>query len=176
MTRDLPVGPGDRGDATPLAVRPFRAGTDEEGVLLVNNRAFAWHPDQAGWDRGRLRAALDQDWVDLDGFLVHDGPDGRIDGFCWTRVHPPTPDRPATGEIFVIAADPDRHGTGLGRALVLAGLDHLAGLGLGEVMLYVESDNAPAIGLYRKLGFVTDHRDAGYAPRSGADGAEAPGQ
>lgn len=164
MDRSLPLEDEARGTTPPLAVRPFRPGADDDGFLRVNNRAFAWHPDQSGWDRERLDAALAEPWVDLDGFLVHDDDAGEVDGFCWTRVHPAAGDRPAMGEIFVIAADPDRHGTGLGRALVIAGMDHLAARGLDRVMLYVESDNAPAIALYRRLGYRTDHRDAGYAP------------
>lgn len=165
MRRPLPVGDGERG-AAPLAVRPFRPGQDDDAWLRVNNAAFAWHPDQGGWDRARLDARLAEDWVDLEGFLVHDGDDGVVDGFCWTRVHPATDDDPALGEIFVIAAHPDRHGTGLGRALTIAGLDHLAAAGLTEALLYTEADNAPAVALYERLGFHVHHRDAGYAPRS----------
>jgi mycothiol synthase len=164
MRRPLPVDDAARSGATPLATRTFRPDSDGDGWLRVNNAAFAWHPDQGGWDADRLAARLSEDWVALDGFLVHDGPDGTIDGFCWTRVHPATDDDPARGEIFVIAAHPDRHGTGLGRALTLAGLDHLAALGLTEAILFSEADNGPAIALYERLGFRIHHRDAGYGP------------
>ena len=42
----------------------------------------------------------------------------------------------------MIAADPDTHGTGLGRALTVAGLDHLAAAGPAtSALLYVEADN-----------------------------------
>lgn len=158
--------PDLRGDSPPLVTRPFRPGLDDEGWLAVNNRAFVWHPEQGGWDRDRLAARLSERWVDLDGFLVHEDDAGRVDGFCWTKVHPARADRgeEAIGEIFVVAADPSRHGTGLGRALVLAGLDHLAALGLATAMLYVESDNEPALRLYGRLGFVVHHDDALYAP------------
>ncbi|MFZ4518830.1 MAG: GNAT family N-acetyltransferase [Microthrixaceae bacterium] len=164
----LPAGGIDeRRAGAGLAVRPLRRGHDEAGVVRVNNRAFRWHPDQAGWTVERLAAVLDEEWVDLEGVLVHDGPDGAIDGFCWTRVHPATATEPARGEIFLIAADPDRHGTGLGRALVLAGLDHLAGAGVQIALLYVESDNEPAQRLYRRLGFARHHSDGGYAQSPG---------
>ena len=73
-------------------------------------------------------------------------------GFCWTKIH--RDEQPPAGEIYVIAVDPDVAGTGLGRAMTLAGLDWLHGVaGLRRGMLYVDADNAPAVGLYRKLGF-----------------------
>jgi mycothiol synthase len=150
-------------DADPAPVRPFRPGPDDDDWLRVNNRAFHWHPEQGGWDRTRLRSVLGEPWVDLKGFLVHDGPDGRLDGFCWTKVHGATDADPPLGEIYVIASDPAAHGSGLGRGLVVAGLRHLSGRGLGTAMLWVEADNIAARRLYDRLGFAVHHEDAAYA-------------
>lgn len=146
MRRSLPLE-----GTTGLEVRPFDPAADVEAWLDVNNRAFGWHPEQGRWTAERLSAALAEPWVDLDGFLVHER-DGRLAGFCWTKVHADA--HPPLGEIFVIAADPELHGQGLGRALTLAGLAHLAAAGLGTAMLYVEASNRPARGLYRDLGFT----------------------
>jgi mycothiol synthase len=171
MRRALPLPEELRATGPSIRVRAWRED-DAEQFLEVNNRAFSWHPEQGGWDRDRLASELDRDWFDPSGFLVHEGDDGRIDGFCWTKVHPrlddgdPEGPRPPAGEIYVIAADPATHGTGLGRALTVAGLDHLAGAGLELGMLYVEADNEPAVRLYRRLGFEVHHSDAGYAPRA----------
>lgn len=164
MRCGLPLGHDVVAPTTTIRTRPFTPGADEDAWLHVNNRAFAWHPDQGGWDRARLTARLAEPWVDLDGFLVHDGRDGRLDGFCWTREHPAADDgsEPAMGEIFVIAADPSTSGTGLGRSLTVAGLDHLHARGLDMAMLYVEAVNTPAVRLYERLGFVVHHSDAAY--------------
>ena len=62
----------------------------------------------------------------------------------------------------MIAVDPDFVGRGLGRALTVAGLEHLAGRGLTVGMLYVEADNAPAVGLYESLGFTVHHTDTAF--------------
>ena len=54
---ELPLAPGTRRDVPPLDVRPFRPGADEAVWLEVNNRAFADHPEQGGWDLEALQAA-----------------------------------------------------------------------------------------------------------------------
>jgi mycothiol synthase len=155
MRRSLPVPPGDRGPSgAPVPLRAFRPGVDDDAWLAVNNRAFAWHPEQSGWTGAELAERMTEPWFRADGFLVHDGPAGAIDGFCWTKIH--ADHDPPLGEIYVIGVDPDAHGRGLGRALTLGGLDWLADHGLTIGMLYVEADNDAAVGLYRDLGF-TEH-------------------
>jgi len=144
-------------DPAPIELRAFRPRSDDEAFLAVNNRAFAWHPDQSNWTSEQLRRAEAEPWFDADGFLLHER-DGRLAGFCWTKVHSVTADDPALGEIYVIAVDPDFHGLGLGRALTLAGLRHLSEQGLTHGMLHVESTNEVALALYADLGFVLHSR------------------
>ncbi len=168
----LPLARRRRGQATPITTRPFEVGRDESDWLVVNNRAFAWHPDQAARTLADVAALEAEPWFRPDGFLLHHGPEGELDGFCWTKIHDHR--QPPLGEIYVIGVDPDRHGQGLGRALVLAGLDWLAAQGLTMGMLYVEADNQPARHLYASLGFVEHHahrwwrRQLGPQRRSGA--------
>ncbi len=163
MRRPLPL-PADLVDGTRrIDVRPF-TDDDIEQFLAVNNRAFSWHPDQGGWTAAQVHERQREPWFSAEGFLLHDGDDGVVDGFCWTKVHPATEDDPVLGEIYVIAADPSTSGTGLGRALTVAGLEHLSGLGIDTGMLYVEADNDAAVSLYERLGFEVHHSDAAYAP------------
>ena len=148
--------------ALPLAVdgpipetRAFDPAHDAAAFLELNNRAFYWHPDQSDWTHDDLANRMAEPWFDAEGFRLLEG-DGKLIGFCWTKVHPPTDEDPALGEIYVIAVDPDAHGRGHGRGLTRAGLDHLATRGLRVGMLHVEHDNASAMALYTGLGF-TEH-------------------
>lgn len=145
----------------PLPVEPsgietsaFDPDTDAQAFIEVNNRAFAWHPEQAGMTTERLAAAMAEPWFDADGFRLHH-IGGRLAGFCWTKIHPARPEagEPVLGEIYVIAVDPDFHGRGLGGPMTRAGLDWLAGRGITTAMLFVESDNHPAIATYERIGF-----------------------
>ena len=142
-----------------LDTRPFVPGRDDEAWLEVNNRAFLWHPEQGGWDLATFQARQREPWFDPGGFLLHER-DGRLAGFCWTKIH--DDHDPRLGEIYVIAVDPDFQGLGLGRALVLAGLDSLAKRGTPIGMLYVDAANAGAVELYKALGFEVDHLDRAY--------------
>mgnify|MGYP006273053803 CR=1 FL=1 len=154
MRRPLPLH-----EHSTLTTRSFVPGVDEAAWLYVNNRAFANHPEQGGWDEATLRAREQEDWFDPAGFRLHER-DGRLAAFCWTKVH--RDQDPVLGEIYVIAVDPDFHGLGLGRAMTVAGLEHLAATGVSVGMLFVDADNTAAVTLYRGLGFEVYRTDRAY--------------
>ncbi|MDQ0922540.1 mycothiol synthase [Pseudarthrobacter sp. W1I19] len=150
-----------------VRIRAFVPGQDEEAWLAANRAAFAHHPEQGSLTRADLDARMAESWFDPAGFLLAVGRDGRLLGYHWTKVHPRHGTHPAVGEIYVVGVTPEAQGSGLGKALTVAGIKHLQSLGLHAVMLYVDADNAPAVALYRRLGFTRWDMDVMYGPAAG---------
>lgn len=149
-----------------LRLRTFVPGQDEQALVAVNARAFAWHPEQAALTVADVLAEQEQDWFDPAGFFLAEDSDGELAGFHWTKIHPANPYRfggEPVGEVYVLGVDPDAQGGGLGKALTVAGLRYLVSRGLRQVILYVEGDNTAAVAVYRKLGFEIHETDVQYA-------------
>jgi mycothiol synthase len=162
MRRALPV---DLQVALPdgMRLRHFEPRRDEQAWLDLNNRAFAHHPEQGAWDMATVKRRMSEPWFDPRDLLLAEDSDG-LAGSNWTKLDH---DR-HTGEIYVIAVDPSRHGSGLGKALTLAGLHHMAERGMKEGTLYVDAANESALAMYRKIGFKDDHLDRAYVADIGS--------
>jgi mycothiol synthase len=154
---DLPVVPDG------LAVQTYPGPDADDELLRVNNAAFAWHPEQGGWTGRELDERRAEPWFDAAGlFMSYEGD--RLLGFHWTKIHPASETAPELGEVYIVGVDPAAQGRGLGAALTLVGLHHLAEkLGPdGVVVLYVEADNTAAVNTYRRLGFEVHNADVAY--------------
>ncbi|MFE1394975.1 mycothiol synthase [Nocardiopsis alba] len=150
-----------------VRIRPFVVGQDEHAWLTANSRAFADHPEQGSLTLDDLLQREVEDWFDPRGFFVAATESGTIAAYHWTKTHADgagLSDDETVGEVYVVGVDPDWQGTGLGRALTLAGLRHLRDSGLPWVHLYVDGDNRAAVRLYESLGFSMWDTDVMYAP------------
>lgn len=155
---------------TGVKLRTFMPGHDDRKWLAANAAAFAHHPEQGSMTLADLQARMDEDWFDPDGFFLAVGMDDEIRGFHWTKVHPAsadaTGDHASIGEVYVVGVVPTAQGTGLGKALTIAGINHLLTLDVHGVMLYVDADNKSAVALYEKLGFTRWDVDVMYARKA----------
>ncbi|WP_241982790.1 mycothiol synthase [Cryobacterium sp. TMT1-2-1] len=152
LTREIPV------ETAPAAhsgarISAFRPGVDDEEWVALNALVFASHPEQGSLTLADLAARQTEPWFDPGDFLLaRDEATGALIGYTWLKIEPGSP----SGEIYVVGVHPDAAGRGLGRALLLAGMERLRDRGCTSVTLYVEAHNTPAVNLYRSLGF-TDH-------------------
>lgn len=143
LSTPLPDAPVPEG----ITLRNFVPGKDEDAWLEVNRRAFGHHPEQGSWTRADIEDRERASWFDPAGFFLA-VEDGRLRGFHWTKTHDET-----TGEIYVLAVDPEAQGRRLGPALAVVGLQYLRERGRTEAILYVEESEGGPVRLYERLGF-----------------------
>lgn len=149
MTRPLSnVTPDD----APVEISPFQPD-DADAIVAINAQAFAHHPEQGKLTRAEFDDLRSQPWFSPDGLLVaRDG--GAPVGFHWTKRH-----GDGLGEVYVIAVAPGHEGKGTGRALLAAGLQHLADVGDHTAELYVEAAEERVVRMYEAAGFSIAARD-----------------
>lgn len=145
-----------------VRIRAFAVGTDEAAVVDVLREAYEGTPD-GGWDRARFDRRRAYDWFDPDDLLVAEDQDG-VAGLHWTKRR-----GDGTGEVYNLAVADRARGTGLGRALLRAGLAHLARRGCDDVILWVDHANTPAVELYRSEGFSERWVDVAFRRDLGRD-------
>ena len=144
------------------AIRTFVPGDDDAAWLRLNATTFADHPEQGQLTQDDLTARKAEAWFDPAGFFIAEDADGTPVGFHWTK----TPVGSASGEVYAVGVHPDTQGTGLGKALTLHGMNHLAGSGLEKIVLYVDDENRPAVNLYTSLGFGVENTDVMFSSNS----------
>jgi mycothiol synthase len=154
-------------------LRTFRPGRDDQEWLGLNARAFAKHPEQGAWRRHDLELREHEPWFDPAGFFIAERK-GVMTGFHWTKVPGPADADQDLGEVYIVGVDPGERGTGLGRALTLAGLGYLRDRGLAEATLYADEDNVPAIRMYTGLGFTRWSTDVMYRQRAVSGHGDTP--
>lgn len=154
----MPLDPVASAVPRPAGISVFRPGEDEADWIELNARVFATHPEQGRLTVEDLAARQAEPWFDADDFLLARDENGRIIGYNWLKVDGDH------GEIYVLGVG--EPGRGLGRSLMLAGLDRLRERGVTTASLYVEGDNEAAVHLYRSLGFTDYAVDVQYRRRA----------
>jgi len=144
-------------DASDLSRRMNESWFDPEGFLVA-------HLDRPGKPEDGSMVGFH--WTKVHGSGDHSADDHVDDGFPHGHrtagQHPHSHAHEPIGEVYVVGVDPNWRGTGLGRALTVAGLHHLRNKGLSATMLYVDAANIRAIRLYESLGFSRWDTDVQY--------------
>jgi ribosomal protein S18 acetylase RimI-like enzyme len=108
--------------------------------LSIEERSAQW--DQALGREPRPRSAR----------LVAEDDQGTVTGFIVAGPADRDPDA-AEGEVYALNVEPSAWGQGAGRALLIAGMDHLRAAGFAEAVLWVHPDNERARRFYEAAGW-----------------------
>jgi mycothiol synthase len=154
-----------------IIIRSFLPGLDSNDWLLLNNKVFKDHPEQSDWQLSDLNHRISEEWFDEKGFFIAT-LNNKIIGSTWIKIHGAltldhgnSHDHPAIGEIYVTAVDPNYAGKGLGKSLIISGLNFMKLNNLRYARLYVDSTNKKALKLYYNLNFRVIGNDSVYRLR-----------
>ena len=119
--------------------RPFHPA-DFDAILALNQRSFAWHPEQGRWSPQDLEAVISADRFDPEDLMVYEH-EGRIVAF----FHAWLADEPVSdcAHLEVFAIDSDVTGRGLGSQLSGAIASHVLHRGVNIIVTYTEATNLP---------------------------------
>ena len=163
------VLPDVRSAAAPLwppgyTCRTFVPGQDEVISCRLENASF-----QGEWEYTPYPLAETEGFVQNPFFrpegVFYAVSDGQVIGECWNWIDVPpsaTPSPETRGDIWCLCVLPDHRGRGLGRALLLAGIQWLRQQGMIAACLTVDGANERARHLYESVGFVADRNDIWY--------------
>jgi len=107
------------------------------------------------WGGRKMRALLPRLWLQhFSGTSwVVERTDGRLEGFVVAFL---SQDDPTTGYVHMIAANPNRRRSGLGRALYERAFTDLAAHGVRRVTAVTWPGNRGSIAFHRALGFEVE--------------------
>ncbi len=140
-------------DQAVLECRHLRCG-EENKLTKIQNRCFAgtWgykpNPVEEIIYRTNLSNCSPEDIV-----LTYDGD--KVFGYCWTEItyKGEAANGEREGRIYMLGVDPDYRGMGVGKKVLLGGLNYLRSKGIQVAELTVDSENKVACALYWSVGF-----------------------
>jgi mycothiol synthase len=115
------------------------------------NTSFADHPTALRVTIEQIEHVHGKPDFDPAAIAILRISDGAMIGFCITGM-----DRtvdPVLGSINLVGVIRDFRGRGLGRWLLLWGIERLRSQGITNIELSVDAENENAVALYRSVGF-----------------------
>jgi len=136
--------------------RTFEPGRDERTSVQLENESFRdeWEftPVEVGEVVGFQRSSSFR----ADG-IIFAISGGQVVGECWNWIDDERIAQTGArcGDVWCLCVHPQHRRRGLGKALLLAGVQWLGQQGMSAAALYVDGSNERAKHLYESAGFVT---------------------
>lgn len=142
-------------------LRPVRDEDEVDELVALHQEAFG---TQNMTREGRLSIMRNPEYIpELDLLLL--APDGTYAAFCYCSIPKEANEQSGRneGEIAIIGTRPAYRKQGLGRAMLLAGLQCLKDHGIETATLGTSSENDGAQSVYTSAGFEIAYRSLWYS-------------
>jgi mycothiol synthase len=141
-----------------FTIRLFKPELEAAAWVELGNLAFREHWNHHDSSIEELQHELSTPQYQPDLYLLAVAPDGTCAAYCQCEINPEAQTRTGRSEGFVAAVGthPRFRKQGLGRALLITGLQRLQAAGLSAALISVDADNpSGALRLYESVGFRT---------------------
>ena len=141
-----------------FTIREFQPGPDDDEWIALGNLAFREHWNHHDSTSEDLQHELAAPHVRPDLYHLAIAPDGTFAAYCQCELMQEQNERLQRAEGFVLGlgTHPRFRKLGLGRALLLNGLQQLKAAGMTSALISVDAENASgALKLYEAVGFRT---------------------
>ena len=144
-------------------VRRFVPGRDEHTSVRLENDSFLDEWEYTPVELGEIEGFVRSPSFRADG-VIYAVKDRQAAGECWSWVDDEAIAQTSEkqGDVWCLCVHPEHRGRGLGRALLLAGVQWLRRQGMTSVCLWVDGANDRARHLYESAGFRAARTDIWY--------------
>lgn len=145
-------------------IRTFVPGEDERTSVEIENQSFHGEWEYTPVEVGEIEGFVRSPAFRADGIL-YATHHGQVVGECWNWIEQgehSAQTEEKRGDVWCLCVHPRHRTQGLGRALLLAGVQWLREQGVTAAYLAVDGANERAKHLYESVGFVTRRTDIWY--------------
>jgi len=143
--------------------RTFVPGLDQRTSVELENQAFLDEWEFVPVELAEIEGFVRSPSFRADG-VIYAVVDGQVAGECWCWIDDEAVARSGEkqGDVWCLCVHPEHRRRGLGRALLLAGVQWLREQGMASACLYVDGANERAKHLYESVGFGAVRTDIWY--------------
>jgi mycothiol synthase len=133
------------------SIRQMRSPAEALLLTRVQNKVFDGHWGFSKNSPDEVLARLDLPVTGPENVLFIESDEGDVAAYVWTALEWEN-DR-SVGYIWMTGVVPEFRQSGLGKAVVHAGIKRLFASGAAEIHLEVIAENRPAVAIYEAMGF-----------------------
>ena len=134
-----------------FTIRQMKSSAEALLLTRIQNKVFDGHWGFSKNSPDEVQARLNLPVTGPESVLFIESDEGDVAAYVWTAME--WEDDHSTGHIWMTGVLPEFRHSGLGKAVVQAGIKKLFADGAAEIHLEVVADNDAAVAIYELMGF-----------------------